>query len=162
MVIHQSKQSYSPNGKITPAVLFLLMPNRHFLVKFWKCQRAVSILFHEAKTLLELFCLQLIVFGQRQNSSSRKEKWMILHWWIRTGSDWWFSKNLRIRTGSDSILSDQDWTRTENIHSPLIFALHHLAIAAPAKSSSPMSRCQEMLWCAVGALLRNQRYAKED
>jgi len=30
---------------------------------------------------------------------------MILHWRIRTGSDWWFSKNLRIRTGSDSISS---------------------------------------------------------
>jgi len=60
--LHQSKQSYSFNGKITPTVLFLLMPNWHFLVKFWKCQKAVSILLHEAKTLLELFCLQLIVF----------------------------------------------------------------------------------------------------
>jgi len=30
----------------------------------------MSILSHEAKTLLELFCLQPIVFGQRQNSSS--------------------------------------------------------------------------------------------
>jgi len=29
-------------------------------------------------------------------------------------------KNLQIRTGSDSILSDQDWTWTENFHSPLI------------------------------------------
>jgi len=26
---------------------------------------------------------------------------MILHWWIRTGLEWWFSKILRIRTGSD-------------------------------------------------------------
>jgi len=62
----QSKQSDSPNGRITPAVLFPLMPNRHFLVKLsWKCQRAVSILPHddEAKALLELFCLQPIVFG---------------------------------------------------------------------------------------------------
>jgi len=49
---------------------------------------------------------------------------MILHWRIRTGSDWWFSKMLRIRTGSDSILSDQDWTRTEIFHSPLISAVH--------------------------------------
>jgi len=39
------------------------MPNRHFLVQFWKCQKAVSILPHEAKALLELFCLQPIVFG---------------------------------------------------------------------------------------------------
>jgi len=35
-----------------------------------------------------------------------KHIYMILHWRIRTGSDWWFSKILRIRTGSDSILSD--------------------------------------------------------
>jgi len=68
--LDQSKQSDSPNGKITPAVLFLLMPNTHFLVKFWKSQKAVSILPHDAKTLLELFCLQQIVHGWRQNSSS--------------------------------------------------------------------------------------------
>ena len=58
------------NGKITPAVLFPLMPNRDFLIKFWKCQMAVSILPHEAKALLELFCLQPIVFDYRHNSSS--------------------------------------------------------------------------------------------
>ena len=29
-------------------------------------------------------------------------------------------KNLRTRTGSDSILSDQDWTRTKIFHSPFI------------------------------------------
>jgi len=40
--------------------------------------------------------------------------------------------------------------------------LYHWAIAAAAKSSSPMPQCQEMLWCAVGALLRNQRYEKKD
>jgi len=45
---------------------------------------------------------------------------MILHWHIRTGSDWWFSKILLIRIGSDSILSDQDWNRTKKFHSPLI------------------------------------------
>jgi len=42
---------------------------------------------------------------------------MILHWRIRTGSDWWFWKFSWIRTGSDSISSDQDWTRTETFHS---------------------------------------------
>jgi len=68
--LDQSKQSDSTNGKITPAVLSPLMRNRHFLVKFWKWQKAVAILPHEAKTLLELFCLQPIVFGCRQNSSS--------------------------------------------------------------------------------------------
>jgi len=40
-----------------------LMPNRHLLIKLWHYQKALSILFHEAKTLLELFCLQPIVFG---------------------------------------------------------------------------------------------------
>jgi len=29
-------------------------------------------------------------------------------------------KNLRIRTGSDSVFADQDWTRTEKFVSPLI------------------------------------------
>jgi len=46
------------------------MPNKKFLVKFWKYSKAVLILPHEAKALLELFCLQPIVFGGRQNSSS--------------------------------------------------------------------------------------------
>jgi len=50
--LDQSKQYDSPNGKITSAVLFLLMPNSHLLVKFWKCQKVVSILPHEAKTIL--------------------------------------------------------------------------------------------------------------
>jgi len=31
------------------------MTNRHFLVKFWKCQKAVTILPHEAKALLDYF-----------------------------------------------------------------------------------------------------------
>jgi len=50
--LDQSKQKDSPNGKIAPTVLFPLMPNRHFVVKFWKCQKAVYILPHEAKALL--------------------------------------------------------------------------------------------------------------
>jgi len=61
--LDQSKQSNSPNGKIAPVVLFPLMPKKHFIVKFWKCQKAVSNLSHEEKALLELFCLQPIVFG---------------------------------------------------------------------------------------------------
>jgi len=68
--LDQSKKLDSTNGKITPAVLLPLMPNRQFLVKFWKCQKAVSILPHEAKALLEVFCIQPIVIGERQNSSS--------------------------------------------------------------------------------------------
>jgi len=54
--LDQPNQSDSPNGKITPAVLCLWWQNRHCLVKFWKCQTAVSILPHEAKALLDLFC----------------------------------------------------------------------------------------------------------
>jgi len=59
--LDQSNQSGSPNGKITPASLW--WQNKHCLVKFWKCQKAGSILPHDAKSLLELFCLQQIIFG---------------------------------------------------------------------------------------------------
>jgi len=58
--LDQFKESGSPNGKIIPEWPLLLMPNRHFLVKFWKCQKVVSILPHEAKALLEIFCPQPI------------------------------------------------------------------------------------------------------
>jgi len=44
-----------------------LVPNRHLLIKLWQCPQAVSILSHEAKALLELFCLQPIVFDCREN-----------------------------------------------------------------------------------------------
>jgi len=37
-------------------MVLLLMPNKHFLAKFWKCQNAVSILPHEAEALLEVCC----------------------------------------------------------------------------------------------------------
>jgi len=37
--LDQSKQSDSTNGKITPAMLLPLIPNRHFLVKFWNARR---------------------------------------------------------------------------------------------------------------------------
>ena len=40
--------------------------DRHFRVKYWICQKDVSILPHEAKALLELFCFQLIIFVSRQ------------------------------------------------------------------------------------------------
>jgi len=61
--LDQLKQSDSPIGKLTPAVLFPLKPNRHFLVEFWKRQKAVSILPHDSEALRELFCLQPIVFS---------------------------------------------------------------------------------------------------
>jgi len=62
-----------------------------------------------------------------------KITYMVLHGRIRTGSDWWFSKILWIRTGLDSVFADQDWTRTEKFHSPLISAVcthQHMIIAA--------------------------------
>ena len=67
------------------------MSNRHFLVKFWKCQKAVSILPHEAKALQELFYLPPTVFGWRQNSSSS-----------------YFATQGKIKT-HDFTLADQDW-----------------------------------------------------
>jgi len=57
-----TNQPGSPNGKIAPAILWLHEENRHCLVKFGKCQKAVSILPHEAKALQELFCLQPLIF----------------------------------------------------------------------------------------------------
>ena len=55
---------------------------------------------------------------------------MILHGQIKTGSDWWFAKILLIRTGSDSILSDQDWARTEKFNSPHISGTYTQSQAA--------------------------------
>jgi len=53
----------------------------------------------------------------RQN----KNTWFSI---VRSGLDRTddFQKLLRISTGSNSILSDQDWTRIEKLHSPLISA----------------------------------------
>ena len=39
--------------------------------------------------------------------------------------------------------------------------LYHWAIVAPAQSSSPMPKCQVMLWCDGGVLLRNQPVVQE-
>jgi len=64
--LDQSKQLDSTSGKITPAVLLPLMLNRHFLINIWKCRKAVlSILPHEIKALLHVFCLQPIVIGEK-------------------------------------------------------------------------------------------------
>jgi len=81
------------------------MPNRHFLVKFWKRQKAAPILPHEAKALLELFCLQPIIFGWRQNSSSGSfASWgkMKIHDFTLADQDW-------IRLMSLKNFVDQDW-----------------------------------------------------
>jgi len=44
-------------------------------------------------------------------------------------------KNLRIRTGSDSVLSDQDWTRTKKFRGPLISVSSFLFAVRPAKAA---------------------------
>jgi len=61
--LDQSKQLDSPNGKITPTVLFPLTPKKHFLVKFWKRQKAVSVLPHEAIAFAETILPSSNVFG---------------------------------------------------------------------------------------------------
>ena len=93
------------------------MPNRHFLFKFWECQKAVSILPHEAKALLHYFAFNQSFLAKGKIAPvvllphEAKEKWKFLHW--------------QIKTGLDSISSDQDWTRTEKFHTPLIFAVSY-------------------------------------
>jgi len=88
----------------------------------------MSILPLEAKALLQLFCLQPIIFGWRQKSfSGAFASWgkIKIHYFSWADQDWiglMIFKILRIRTGLDLILSDQDWTRTEKFHSPLISA----------------------------------------
>jgi len=51
-----------------------------------------------------------------------------------------FKKILRIRTGSDSILSDEDWTRTEKFHSPLIsgVSVEHDPVTCVKRNSWPL------------------------
>ena len=50
-------------------------------------------------------------------------------------------KNFADRTGSDSVLSDQDWTRTEKFHSPLICGIQHNNVRSEVvqKASSTVS-----------------------
>jgi len=72
-------------------------------------------------------------------------------------------KNLRIRTGSDSILSNQDWTRSEKFHSPLISARQSKQKISPnvdhhwSKKFSFL--CMQTKWvCPSGS----QRFCKND
>jgi len=66
------------------------MPNGRFLVNFWKCRKAVSILLHETEALLEDFCIQPIENGKGQKSSSS----FFASWGKKT---------------HDFTLADQDW-----------------------------------------------------
>jgi len=97
------------------------MPNSHFIIKFWECRKTVSILSHEAKALLELFCLQPIVISERQNSwSSSFASWSIIkiHDFPLADQDW-------IRLMFFKNFADRDWTWTEKFHSPLISGAHY-------------------------------------
>jgi len=79
--------------------------NRQCLVKLWKCQKAVSILPHEAKALLQLSCLQPIIFDWRQNSfSGAFASWgkIKIHYFTWTDQDWIGLMNF-------NNFAEQDW-----------------------------------------------------
>jgi len=124
-----SKQSNSPNCKITQHCFYLWCQIDTSSLNFRNAKRLCLFCFMRQK-----YCWNYFAFNQSCLAKGKiapvvllphesKQKYIILHWRIRTGSDWWFSKILQIRTGSDSILSDQDWTWTEKYHSPLISGL---------------------------------------
>ena len=76
----------------------------------------MSILSHEVVSILP----HEAILPMRQNK---------IYGFAWADQDWiglMIFKNLRIRSGSDSTSADQDWTRTEKFHSPLIFAHYHL------------------------------------
>jgi len=69
-----------------------------------------------------------------------------IHGFIWADQDWiglMILKNLRIRTGSDSTFADQDWTRNEKFHSPLISALltERHALGRGFENSTNKQRC---------------------
>ena len=106
--------------------LFFMRQNRHCLVKLWKCQKAMSILPHEAKALLQLFCLHPIIFGWREISfSGALASWGKIknHYFTWADQDWiglmifknfadqdWIGFNF-IRSGLDS-----DWKISQSAH----------------------------------------------
>ena len=109
-------------------MLFPLMPNRHFLADFGNAKRLYLLCLMRQKHCWNYFALNQS-FDWRQNSSSSSfASWgkIKIHVFTLADQDWigpMILKILRIRTGSDSILSDQGWTRTEKFHSPLISAV---------------------------------------
>jgi len=84
----------------------------------------VSILLHEAKALLEVFCLQPIVIGDRQSSTSCCfASWgkIKIHDFTLADQDWiglMIFKNFAYRTGLDLILSDRTGLRLKNFTFP--------------------------------------------
>jgi len=109
--LDQSKQLNSPNGKIAPAVLFPLMTNGHFFVKFSKCQKTVSALPHD-----ENFCWNYFAFNQSYLVKGKiapvvfcligqnKNAWFNLG---RSGLDWTGYFQKFCRSGLDRIQFDR-------------------------------------------------------
>ena len=103
--VHQmannSNSAFASDSKINTA-LILEMPKGCVYFASWGCV-------YFALLKLCLFCLMRL-FG-----SCDKLKYMVFYGWSKTGSFWWFSKVLRIMTGSDSTFANQDLTRTEKL-----------------------------------------------
>ena len=116
------------------------MPNRHFLVKFWKCQKAVSILPHAAKALLEVFCFQPIVIDERQNSlrSSFVSRGKIkIHDFTLADQVWIGLMIFKYFADQDWVgfnFIGQGWTWTEKFHSLFISGGLELDSALPCHS----------------------------
>jgi len=106
--------------------------NRQCLVKLWKCQKAVSILLNEAKALLQLFCLQPIIFDWRQNSfSGAFASWdeIKIHYFTRADQDWIGLMIFRNFADQDWIgfsFIGQDCTKTKKFHRTLISDVNYI------------------------------------
>jgi len=77
------------------------------------------------------------------------------------GICFWRSSSERSWPSSNAAIHSVAVDRTHNLPVERR-TVYHWASSARAKSSSPMPRCQVMLRCAVGALLRNQRHEKKN
>ena len=103
------------------------------LFKFWKCQKAVFILPHEARVLLEL--LSYFAFGQIWLIGGKIDPAVVLP---HDGKNTWFymgGSGLDRTDGFQNFVDQgwigfnlhrQDWIRTEKFHSPLISDSDHL------------------------------------
>jgi len=83
-------------------VIIPTISNFLVVIRFYRFDKSCKS--QKRQSLLELFCLQPIVFGSRQNSSSSAfaawskidtaQKYMVIHGRIRTGSDWYNFQNI--------------------------------------------------------------------
>ena len=120
--LDQSNHSDSLNGKITRALLCFWCQMDTSLWNFGNAHKGYIYFASWGKTTVGTILPSL--FCSRYNSSSCyfaswDKIFDFIYWRIRIGSEWWFSKILRIRTGSDSILSNQDWTHSKKFVSQL-------------------------------------------